>query len=380
LLRRRAIGGNLADVPLELMESVPLAPRTTLGLGGPARFFAQAASRGEMLAALRWAADREVPVFILGGGSNLVVGDAGFPGLVVHAAWPGQRWSSSSAELSVVAEAGEPWDSVVAESVRRGTADIACLSGIPGSSGAAPVQNIGAYGGEVADVIHRLTLLDRTSLEVADLDRDACQFGYRDSLFKRHPERFVILALALRFHRHATPTIRYPELAKALADDLAPDAPALDAARVRQAVLALRRRKSMVLEADDANCRSAGSFFTNPVVAAATAKALVAEALRRGLVSHPDEVPQYPQPDGRVKLAAAWLIERSGLRRGYRMGPVGISSHHPLALVHHGGGKTADLLRLALHVRGMVHDRFGVRLTPEPVMLGVEWPDLTTAG
>jgi UDP-N-acetylmuramate dehydrogenase len=311
----------------------------------------------------------------MGGGSNLVVGDEGFPGLVVHAACAGQAWTTSPAELTVVADAGEPWDSVVAESVRRGASAIACLSGIPGSAGAAPVQNIGAYGCEIAEVIERLTVLDRTSLEVSEIDGNACELGYRDSVFKRHPERFVILAITLRFPRYGAPIIRYAELAKALLPDLAPDA-----ARVRNAVLALRRSKSMVLDSGDRNCHSAGSFFTNPVVAADTAQALVAEALAHGVVSHPDEVPQYRLPDGRVKLAAAWLIERSGLGRGYRMGPVGISTQHPLALVHHGGGKTADLLRLALHVRRTVHNRFGVRLRPEPVLLGVDWPDLTTPG
>lgn len=321
------------------------------------------------MAALRWAAERDLPVFILGGGSNLVVGDEGFAGLVVHIAFAGQAWDDGDAQASVVAQAGETWDELVAASVRRGLAELACLSGIPGSAGAAPVQNIGAYGHEIAEVIERLTVLDRRSLEVVDIDGADCAFAYRDSMFKRAPDRFVILALRLRLHRDVATTLRYAELASALAAHPSPDP-----ARIRETVLSLRRAKAMVLDPSEDNQHSAGSFFTNPVVDAQKAHAVITEAIARGLAARPEDVPHFPLPDGQVKLAAGWLIERSGIGKGYRMGPVGISTRHALALVHHGGGSTADLLRLALHVRRTVQERFGIVLCPEPVMLGVAWP------
>jgi UDP-N-acetylmuramate dehydrogenase len=353
---------------LAIQHFVPLGPRTTLRLGGAARFFAEVAEREELRSALRWAAERGLPTFVLGGGSNLVVGDDGFAGLVVRLTSAGQDWTESRAESAVTIAAGESWDDVVAESVRRGLAGIECLSGIPGSVGAAPVQNIGAYGHEVAEAIRRVQVLERKSLEIIEMDVRACEFGYRDSIFKRARDRFVILGVTLGFPG-GQPTIRYPELASALAGQTSPTP-----AQVRDAVLALRRKKSMVFDPEDENRASAGSFFTNPMVDLATAQNIVERALADGLARAPEQVPRFPMPDGRVKLAAAWLIERAGVRKGFRMGPVGISSRHALALVHHGGGTTADLLRLALHVRQRVFDRFGVALTPEPVFLGAEWP------
>jgi UDP-N-acetylmuramate dehydrogenase len=352
--------------PLQL---VPLAPRTTLGLGGAARFFAEVQNPDDLLPALRWAADQDLPVFVLGGGSNLVVGDDGFPGLVVHPAWSGQVWSETPAGFVVEVNAGEAWDDVVAESARRGLAGIECLAGIPGGAGAAPVQNIGAYGQEVGETIARVRALDRRTFEFCDLDAGTCDFRYRDSVFKREPDRFVILSVTLEFRRGLAPAARYPELAAALAQQAQPSP-----ADVRNAVLSLRAKKSMVLDPADENCRSAGSFFTNPIVEATFADDLVSRALATGSVGSAEQVPRFPLPGGRVKLAAGWLIERAGIGKGFRMGPVGISTRHALALVHHGGGTTADLLRLALHVRQRVQDRFGVTLVPEPVFLGADWP------
>jgi UDP-N-acetylmuramate dehydrogenase len=354
---------------LTIHERVPLAPRTTLGLGGPARYFVEAKSPLDLQTALGWAAERDLPAFILGGGSNLVVGDDGFAGLVVQLASTGQAWTETAGGHAVDVQAGEPWDDVVAASVRKGIAGIECLSGIPGHTGSAPVQNIGAYGHEVAEVIRRVRVLDRASFESTDMDGQACRFGYRDSVFKREPDRFVILTVTMRFDRGAEPGIRYAELASALAGQSKPSP-----AQVRDTVLALRRKKSMVFDPADENRHSAGSFFTNPIVDATVADDLVKQAQARGLVSAPEQVPRFPMPDGRVKLAAGWLIERAGLAKGLRMGPVGISTRHALALVHHGGGTTTDLLRLALHVRQVVRDQFAVTLTPEPVFLGVDWP------
>jgi UDP-N-acetylmuramate dehydrogenase len=231
------------------------------------------------------------------------------------------------------------------------------------------VQNIGAYGHEVAEVVGSVEVLDRSSLDVATLDALSCGFGYRDSIFKREPNRFVISSVTLKLRRDAEPVIRYAELAAALASQTRPSP-----AQARQVVLALRRKKSMVFDPDDENRHSAGSFFTNPVVDAGIADDLVQRALADGSVTSAEQVPRFGQPDGRVKLAAGWLIERSGIQKGLRMGPVGISTRHALALVHHGGGTTADLLRLAMHVRQTVRERFGITLTPEPVFLGVDWP------
>jgi UDP-N-acetylmuramate dehydrogenase len=350
-------------------QSVPLAPRTTLGLGGPARFFAEAATAMDAIEALASAAKQRLPVFILGGGSNLVVADEGFSGLVVHMRTRGQRWSQSSAELLVEVEAGETWDDVVAEGVQRNGAGIECLSGIPGSVGAAPVQNIGAYGQEMSETVQRVRVIDRRTLAVSELDRGVCRFGYRDSIFKREPERFVILSVTLALIKDGPPALRYPELAAAMIGEARPTL-----ARTREAVLALRRKKSMLLDEADANHRSAGSFFENPVVTKGAADALARRAVESGLATNPEDVPRFTLADGRVKLAAGWLIERAGLPRGFRMGPVGLSSRHALALVHHGGGTTADLLRLALHVHKTVLERFGIALVPEPVFLGLRWP------
>jgi UDP-N-acetylmuramate dehydrogenase len=231
------------------------------------------------------------------------------------------------------------------------------------------VQNIGAYGQEVAEAIRSVRVLDRQTFEVRDLPSEDCGFGYRTSQFKHEPERFVILSLTLGLAAGGRPALRYTELASAFSSNTRPGL-----AEVRQTVLALRRKKSMVYDEADANHCSAGSFFTNPVVAAELAAEIAHRAVAAGLTREPADMPRYPMADGRVKLAAGWLIEQAGLRKGFRMGPVGISSQHALALVHHGDGTTADLLRLALHVRGVVFDRFGISLTPEPVFLGLTWP------
>ena len=353
---------------LAITELVPLAPLTTFGLGGAARFLVDIADASEVAPALAWASEKNLPTFILGGGSNLVVADEGFPGLVLRMRTAGRRWREQGGELRVEVEAGETWDDLVADAIHHDAAGIECLSGIPGSAGAAPVQNIGAYGQEVATVLRRVRVLDRGSRQVREIEPGACGFGYRDSMWKREPDRSVILSITLGLGKGGKPAIRYAELASALAGA---ERPSL--AQARQTVLALRRKKSMVLDDADANRHSAGSFFTNPTVPAAIADDVASRALATGLAGAIEDVPRFPLADGRVKLSAGWLIERSGLAKGFRMGPVGISSQHALALVHHGGGSTADLVRLAAHVHKTVLDRFGVSLVPEPVFLGLRW-------
>jgi UDP-N-acetylmuramate dehydrogenase len=344
-----------------IRDGVPLAPLTTLELGGPARHLVDAADDDAIAEALRWAEARGLPAAILGGGSNLVVGDAGFDGLVVRIGTRGLGFESAGDEVRVTAAAGEPWDPLVAEAVRRGLGGIECLSGIPGLCGATPIQNVGAYGQEVAETIRSVRVLERGTWRTRELAPADCRFGYRDSAFKHQPERFVVLAVTFALRPAAAPALRYRELGEALADNTHPTL-----ADARTVVLALRARKSMLVNPGDPNRRSAGSFFTNPFVSAGEVEQVAAGAGAAGA-----SMPRWPAPDGRVKLSAGWLIERAGISRGLRRGPVGVSSAHALALVHHGGGTTAALLALAREVAEAVRARFGVTLVPEPTFLGL---------
>jgi UDP-N-acetylmuramate dehydrogenase len=353
---------------LVVRDAVPLAPLTTLELGGPARHFVEATDDGAIADALSWADGRRLPVLILGGGSNVVIADRGWDGLVVRIATRGRRFDAAGGEVTLTAAAGEPWDDVVADTVARGLAGLECLSGIPGLVGATPIQNVGAYGQEVADTIRSVKVLDRASKRVIDLAPDACAFGYRDSAFKHAPDRHVVLAVTFGLRPGGAPAVRYRELADALAGTARPTL-----AEVRATVLALRRKKSMVIVDGDPNRRSVGSFFMNPIVPAAQADAVAARAVALGAIVRPDEMPRWPA-NGAVKLSAGWLIERAGIRKGHRRGAVGVSSAHALALVHHGGGSTADLLALAQEVGDAVHAQFAMTLMPEPAMIGVEWP------
>jgi UDP-N-acetylmuramate dehydrogenase len=296
--------------------------------------------------ALRWAGDRKVA--ILGGGSNLVVADAGFDGLVIEMA---QRGIEERGDVVRVL-AGEPWDPLVEWAVSRSLAGLECLSGIPGRAGATPIQNVGAYGQEVSETIVSVRAIDRTSMAIVELDNKNCEFAYRDSMFKRVPDRWVVVSVDFALRKGGAPSVRYAELEKELSGRAA------DLETVRSTVLRLRRAKSMVIDPADENRRSAGSFFTNPIVDDAIADAI-------------PNAPRWPAGEGKTKLAAGWLIEQAGIHKGLRMGNVGVSSKHALALVHHGGGSSAELLALAERVRTAVRDRFGITLVPEPVLLGL---------
>jgi UDP-N-acetylmuramate dehydrogenase len=352
-------------VPSPLLHDVPLAPRTTFGLGGPARCLVEVTDEASLVEALRFAAAEDLPVLVLGGGSNVVVGDDGWDGLVVHMALRGIESFRTAGRLVLRAAAGEPWDEVVARAVDEGAAGLECLSGIPGSTGATPIQNVGAYGQEVSQVITAVHVWDRRAGVRRVLAPEECRFGYRDSALKRDPDGAVVLAVDLALRPGGAPTLRYAELARAFEGAAAPSL-----SEVRERVLALRRSKSMVIDEADDNRRSAGSFFTNPVVEAAVAAALVEQAVREGVAASAAAVPRFPADDGRVKLAAAWLIEAAGFRKGERRGAVGISSRHALALVHHGGGSTRELLALAEEIKARVRARFGVELQREPVLVG----------
>lgn len=344
---------------LEIQRNVPLAPLTSLELGGPAKHFVRATDETILVDALRWAADEGLPSAILGGGSNLIVPDVGYQGLVIQIAIGELDFRSGG---SVIAGAGVPWESVVDGAVARDWAGLECLTGIPGSTGATPIQNVGAYGAEVSEVIAQVRVLRRDTLVFEELAPEDCGFAYRDSLFKREPDRFVVSEVRFALRPSGAGTIRYAELEKSVRRDATLD-------EIRRSVRALRRRKSMLIDPRDPNRRSAGSFFLNPVVSQEDAERLVEQALRENLVAAADEVPRYRVPGAKVKLAAGWLIEKAGIAKGSRRGAIGVSSQHALALVHHGGGTTTELLAFADEICARVSDRFGVTLEREPRLL-----------
>lgn len=350
---------------LSVATGVPLASYTTLELGGAAEHFVRADQPALLLDALRWARARALPVHVLGGGSNLVVSDRGVRGLCIRIETRGVEVTVAGDKVRVRVAAGEDWDALVARTVDEGWAGLECLSGIPGRAGATPIQNVGAYGQEVAQTIHSVELIERDSLLLSTWDAAACGFGYRTSAFKAGPDRFVVVAVTFELDPRGRPAPRYPELIKALGGPRAE--PSLR--EVRDATLALRRAKSMVIDARDDNRRSAGSFFLNPVLAPDAHRALVERALEASLVARAEDLPGFAA-EGGVKLPAAWLIERAGFQRGQREGNVGISSRHALALVHHGGGTSAELLAFAARIQARVHALFGVQLHPEPVLWG----------
>ena len=350
-------------------EQVPLAGLTTIGVGGPARWFVTATDAADVRASHSWCRDRGVPLWVLGGGSNVVVSDDGFDGLVLQIAIGGSRADTSGERLMLEAGAGEPWDAVVGRLVADGWAGAECLSGIPGTVGGTPIQNVGAYGQEVASIVEAVRAFDGDTGEMVELDAAGCGFSYRHSRFKGEDAgRFVICGVRFRLTRGA-PTLTYPDVQRWLgAQGLA--SPALG--DVRSAVLAIRRSKGMVADGVDPDARSVGSFFMNPVIAATDRERLAA---RTG-----QDVPARTVAGGRVRVPAAWLIERAGWARGAGEGPVGISPRHPLAIVNRGGARAADIIEFAARVKRRVADRLGVWLQPEPVFVGfdgaAELPDL----
>lgn len=345
-----------------LFESdVSLANFTTLGLGGPARRFVRVESLQSLQETLR-SPEAQGPVLFLAGGSNLVISDAGFDGLTIQL---GLRGVVERGPGQIVVDAGEPWESVVEYSVSRGWAGIECLAGIPGCTGSTPIQNVGAYGQEVAQVITEVEALDLERGESVRLTPSECEFAYRSSRFKRERGRWLVTRVHFQLRPQGKPTVAYRELRNAL------EGQEPDLLTVRERVLALRRSKSMVLDPTDPDARSVGSFFTNPIVDAATAARVVAHAVAAGMVADASEVPSYAAGEGRRKLPAAWLIERSGISKGMRRGNVAVSSKHTLALVHLGGGSTAELIGLAREIQGRVRDEFDILLEPEPTLVGV---------
>jgi UDP-N-acetylmuramate dehydrogenase len=352
---------------IEPTPDVPLAALTTLGIGGAARWFVAARTDAEIAAADLWCADRGVPLVVLGGGSNLVVSDDGIDGLVLHIATTGCAFESRGGEETLVdVAAGTSWDTVVAGAVERGLAGLECLSGIPGSTGGTPVQNVGAYGQEVADTIEHVTAWDRLAHETRRLPAGECGFAYRTSRFKRDDAgRFIITGVSFRL-RAGDPTTTYADVRRWM-ERRGVSRPSLT--DVRSAVLEARRAKGMVLDAGDPDTRSVGSFFTNPIVDAGVHDRIASIA--------GEAPPAFTLEDGRMKIPAAWLIERAGFPRGWADGAVGLSSKHPLAIVNRGGATAADVVHAAARIKRRVDERFEVRLRPEPVFVGFHGdPDL----
>lgn len=348
-------------------ENVLLAPYTTLGLGGRARYFVECGSEAEIRTALEQAAAHRLPVHVLGGGSNVVFRDSGFPGLVLRITIGGIAFRDATAP-EITAGAGSDWDALVRGAVERGWTGIECLSGIPGTVGGTPIQNVGAYGQEIAETLTSVTCLDRVTLERRSFGAAECALGYRDSRFKgRDRGRYVVLEVVLHLRRDARPVIRYPELQATVAQATSLDAlaPAAAVRVVRETVLSLRRAKSMLLDPADPNARSAGSFFMNPLLSVA-AFAELERRWRSG--GETAAIPRYPAA-GAIKVPAAWLVEHAGFPKGFRRGGAGVSTRHALALVNL-GGTSAELLALAEAIRSGVAARFGIRLEYEPEVVG----------
>ncbi len=356
-----------------MQENIPLAPLTTLGIGGTSRFFVEAGSEAELISAMEFAEARDLPIFILGGGSNVLVSDEGFPGLVVRVGIKGisgsdwwdrfitcptdENQSKWTEEITV--GAGEDWDDFVRQCIERNLAGVECLSGIPGFVGGTPVQNVGAYGQEVSETITQVRAFDRQTKQIVELSNADCGFSYRTSIFnstERH--RYVVLAVTYRLRQDGEPALRYPDVKNYFAGRTGQ--PTL--AEIRQAIIEIRSRKGMVIVSDDPDCRSAGSFFKNPILSAEAFAKLEAAAGQRP--------PSFPAADGNVKVPAAWLIEHAGFQRGYTKGRAGISSKHTLAIINRGGATASEVLDLVKEIQGRVAEKFDVALKPEPIFVG----------
>jgi UDP-N-acetylmuramate dehydrogenase len=343
---------------LQIQRQVPLAPLTTFGIGGAARYFATAHAESEVSEAVAWAEDRSLRLFVLGGGSNLLVRDEGFDGLVLKI---GVLGVEECGEGCFAVGAGEIWDEFVERVTRQGMAGVECLAGIPGSVGGTPVQNVGAYGQEVAETIEWVRAFDRKSRSWVWLEKEACRFRYRQSLFNSdEPERYIVTQVRFRLRPGGNPNLSYADLRRRLGGRQG-----LTLATVASVVREIRREKGMLLVQGNSDCRSAGSFFKNPVVGLDRLEAIAAAAgVTAGMV------PGWPAGVGLIKIPAAWLLERAGFVKGFGSGPARISTRHTLALTNQGGATCADIERLQGQIVEGVRERFGITLAREPVLVG----------
>lgn len=354
-------GFALISFPVQILENIPLAPYTTLKVGGPARYFVEARGEAEVLDALSYANDRSLKVFVLGGGSNLVVSDVGWPGLALRISISGITTAEQDGRRLFTAGAGEDWDRLVAYSVERKCGGIECMSGIPGTVGGTPVQNVGAYGQEVGETITSVRVIDRSTGKVHEMSNAECGFAYRRSLFNSSAQdRYIVTQVSYALTPGAAPRIEYADLKRHFASGAAPTI-----SDVRNAVRSIRASKGMLIAADDDDTRSAGSFFKNPIISAAEYERIAALP-----PSQAQAPPRFTAPDGQVKVSAAWLVERSGFQKGYTEGRVGISRKHSLAIVNRGGATAAEVVRFKERVQEGVLKTFGIQLQPEPVFVG----------
>jgi UDP-N-acetylmuramate dehydrogenase len=345
-----------------IQENVPLAPLTTMRVGGPARYFVEATTTTEVREAARYADSRHLPLFVLGGGSNLVVSDRGWPGLVLKVAIPGINHRHGHGTVYFDTGAGEEWDGFVAAAVGHSCAGIECLSGIPGSVGGTPVQNVGAYGQEVSETIGSLVAFDLKTGEEQEFEKEDCGFAYRTSIFNTTERgRYVILRVTFALKHGWEPCIEYADLQKYFANQ--DHTPTLG--EVRQAVRKIRASKSMLILPGDEDSRSAGSFFKNPVLSAAQLEQLKRRAAGQNL-----EIPSYPALDAQKKVSAAWLVEHSGFSKGYGNGAVGISRKHALAIVNRGEATAAEIVAFKDEIQRGVQKAWGISLETEPVFVG----------
>ena len=349
---------------MNIQEQVPLAPLTTLGVGGPARYFAEAVTAADVVLAVDFARSRNLPLFVLGGGSNLVVADTGFPGLVLKISIRGVHQRKEDGKAVFEAGAGEEWDAFVARTVAGNCAGVECLSGIPGTVGGTPVQNVGAYGQEVSETITEVLVFDLRHGLIHTLCESACGFGYRTSIFNTSEQgRYIVLRVTFELEPGGEPRILYRDLKNYFADRTG--TPTLE--DVRKAVREIRRSKAMLIVAGDEDCRSAGSFFKNPVLTAEQHRDLSARVAARGL-----NIPSYPALEQAHKVPAGWLVENAGFRKGFTRGRVGISRKHALAIVNRGGATAAEIIALTNDIQAAVADQFGIALVPEPVFVGFQ--------
>jgi UDP-N-acetylmuramate dehydrogenase len=353
---------------VRIEENKQLAPLTTLGIGGPARWFVEAQTEADIAEAVAWARERELPLFVLGGGSNLLVSDAGFNGLVLHIALKGilvresVRESTADSDKTLYeAAAGEDWDHFVQRTLDDNCAGLECLAGIPGTVGGTPVQNVGAYGQEVASAIERVRAFDLAQREFVIFNAEECGFAYRRSRFNSTDRgRYIVTKVQYRLIHGGPPTLKYADLQRIFAPGSNPSLK-----EAAEAVRRIRQSKGMLLVDGDPDCRSAGSFFKNPIVTECQAASVAHTA-----GSEPPRFPAGPGYPSMVKLPAAWLIEKAGFTKGYALGRAAISTRHTLALVNLGGATSADILALAANIRSAVSARFAIDLEMEPVMLG----------
>lgn len=345
-----------------IQQNVPLAPLTTLGVGGPAQFFIEIRTPEEALEAIQFSHSRKLPIFVLGGGSNLVIADKGWPGVVLKIAISSIQSDDRGDQIFFEVGAGEDWDKFVAHAVSMECSGIECLSGIPGSVGGTPVQNVGAYGQEVSETIQSATVLDLNTLKILNFSREDCGFNYRTSTFNTKARgRYIVLKVVYALRRGGAPKLQYADLQKHFAG--ANENPTL--LQVRKAVREIRARKGMLISPADPDCRSAGSFFKNPILSSERFQELTRRASALNL-----QVPSYPALETQRKVSAAWLVENSGFSKGFNAGHAGISHKHALAIVNRGSATAAEIIALKENIQQKVKEIWSILLEPEPVLVG----------